>query len=76
VKLEPTYEAQDFVQVQQALHALPAKLRAVAILALVEETPYAEIAEATGLSVSAVKSRVFRAVRMLRKKLTRLGIRQ
>lgn len=60
--------------VRQALDSLPAKFRAIALLALVEETPYAEIAEATGLSVSAVKSRVFRAVRMLRKKLKRLGI--
>ena len=73
-KLEPTYEAQELAEVQQALNALPAKLRAVAVLALVEDTPYTEIAEATGISVSGVKSRVFRAVRMLRKKLTRLGI--
>jgi DNA-directed RNA polymerase specialized sigma24 family protein len=38
-------------------------------LALVEEESYADIAEAAGISESLVKVRVFRAVRMLRKKL-------
>ena len=42
---------------------LPPRLRAVATLALVEEVPYAEIADALGLPVGTVKSRVFRAVR-------------
>lgn len=74
LKSPSTKSGIDLALVQQALHALPAKFRVVAILALVEETPYAEIAEATGLPMNTVKSRVFRAVRMLRKKLTRLGI--
>ena len=65
---------EDMGPIRQAFDSLPPKFRAIAMLALVEETPYAEIAEATGLSVSGVKSRVFRAVRMLRKKLNRLGI--
>jgi DNA-directed RNA polymerase specialized sigma24 family protein len=53
---------------------LPAKYRVPATLALVEEEPYEEIAAALGISVGAVKSRVFRAVRLLREKLRRLGV--
>ena len=59
---------------QQAFQKLPAKLRVVAILALVEEQPYLEIAEALGISVGAVKLRVFRATRQLREELRKLGI--
>ncbi len=58
-----------------AFRKLPPKLRAVATLALVEEQPYAEIADALGLPVGTVKSRVFRAVRRLRSELTALGVR-
>jgi DNA-directed RNA polymerase specialized sigma24 family protein len=54
---------------------LPATLQAAATLALIEERPYEEIAEALGTSTSAVKSRIFRAVRILRRKLERLGIK-
>jgi len=44
----------------------PPKLRAVASLALIEQQSYDDIAEALGISAGAVKSRVFRAVRILR----------
>lgn len=60
-------------KIEKAFHALPPKFQAVATLALIEERPYQEIAEAFNISVGGVKSRVFRAVRMLRKKLKRLG---
>ena len=60
--------------IARAFSQLPAKLRVTATLALVEERPYPEIAEAQGISVGAVKSRVFRAVRQLRKELERLGV--
>jgi len=56
-------------QISAAFHELPAKYRLVATLALVEEEPYSSIAQAAGISESLVKIRVFRAVRMLRKKL-------
>ena len=46
-----------------------------AMLALVEGQPYDEIADALGISVGAVKLRVFRAVRILRQQLRRLGVR-
>jgi RNA polymerase sigma-70 factor, ECF subfamily len=62
-------------QIQQAFRRLPAKLQVAATLALVEEQPYDEIADALGTSVGAVKLRVFRAVRILRKQLNHLGVR-
>ena len=58
-----------------SLRRLPPQLQVAATLALVEELPYAEIAEALGVPVGTVKSRVFRAVRALRKELARMGIR-
>jgi RNA polymerase sigma factor (sigma-70 family) len=61
-------------QIKQAFHELPAKYRLVASLALIEEEPYANIAEAVGISTALVKIRVFRAVRMLRKKLNSFGL--
>lgn len=61
-------------QIAQAFGTLTPKLRAAAVLALVEERPYAEIAEALGTSVASVKVRVFRAIRKLRKKLQQAGV--
>jgi RNA polymerase sigma-70 factor (ECF subfamily) len=61
-------------RVAQAFHELPAKLRIAATLALIEEKPYQEIADALGISVGAVKLRVFRSVRLLRKRLKQLGV--
>jgi len=62
-------------KIQLAFCRLPAKLQVPAMLALVEERPYEEIADALGTSVGAVKQRVFRAVRILRERLTKLGVR-
>jgi|HubBroStandDraft_1064217.scaffolds.fasta_scaffold02043_11 RNA polymerase sigma factor (sigma-70 family) len=58
---------------QLAFQQLPDQLRAVAALALLEECPHNEIAEALNISTAAVKSRLFRAVRMLRTKLGNLN---
>jgi RNA polymerase sigma-70 factor (ECF subfamily) len=57
-----------------AFRKLPPRLQVVATLALVEEQPYAEIADALDLPVGTIKSRVFRAIRALRKELARVGI--
>jgi RNA polymerase sigma-70 factor (ECF subfamily) len=57
-----------------AFRRLPPKLQVAATLALIEEQPYREIAEALGISTGAVKVRVFRAIRLLRKELKRRGI--
>jgi len=61
-------------QTERVFRQLPAGYQAVATLALVEEQSYEEISQALGISVGAVKSRVFRAVRLLRKQLKRLGV--
>lgn len=61
-------------QIRQAFLELPAKYRLVATLALIEDEPYNEIAQGVGISVALVKIRVFRAVRMLRKKLKSLRV--
>ena len=57
-----------------AFKRLPAKLRVTAVLAVVEERPHKEVAEALGITVAAVKLRVFRALRLLRKDLQEQGI--
>jgi RNA polymerase sigma factor (sigma-70 family) len=49
-------------------------LRVAATLAVIEERPHKEVAEALGISVTAVKLRVFRALRLLRKDLQQQGI--
>jgi RNA polymerase sigma factor (sigma-70 family) len=59
----------------RAFSRLSPKLQVAATLALIEEQPYEEIAEALGISTGAVKVRVFRALRFLRKELQRQGIR-
>ena len=59
---------------RRAFGTLPAKLKAVAALVLLEQQPYADVASALGITVEAVKSREFRAVRLLRTKLKEMGI--
>ena len=71
---DPLHQRETREHIQQAFRRLPAKLQLTATLALVEERPYDEIADALGTSVGAVKLRVFRAVRILRKRLRHLGI--
>jgi RNA polymerase sigma-70 factor (ECF subfamily) len=58
-----------------AFRRLPPTLQVVATLALIEEVPYAEIADALDIPIGTVKSRVSRATAMLRMELTRLGVR-
>jgi len=55
--------------IRSALASLPPRLRIVVQLGLVEEEPYRAIGDSLGISESAVKLRMFRAVRILRKKL-------
>ncbi len=58
-----------------AFERLSPKLRVVATLALVEQQPYAEIADALDVPLGTVKSRVSRAIDSLRDELARQGIR-
>ena len=60
--------------IRRAFGALPTKLRVVATLALIEELPLADIADALDVPLGTVKSRLFRATRELRGELTRLGV--
>src|SRR5262245_25566457 len=61
-------------QIRRAFTTLPPRLRVVATLALIEELPLAEIADALDIPVGTVKSRLFRATRELRTELSRLGL--
>lgn len=71
--LHPAEQSEMRRQICCALGKLSPGLRATVLLALVEEEPYAEIAQALGISENAVKARVFRGVRILRKELSRAG---
>jgi RNA polymerase sigma-70 factor, ECF subfamily len=57
-----------------AFGRLPPKLQIAAKLSLIEGLHHNEIAEALGISIGAVKLRVFRAVRFLRRELKREGM--
>ena len=61
--------------IEIAFASLPPRLRIVLQLGLIEEEPYRRIAGALGISESAVKLRMFRGVRLLRKKLEQMDIR-
>jgi RNA polymerase sigma factor (sigma-70 family) len=53
----------------RALLRLPPKLQVAATLALIEEQPYKEIAEALGISTGAVKVRVFSSHPLSKKRI-------
>jgi RNA polymerase sigma-70 factor (ECF subfamily) len=71
---DPAVQHETGDRIQRAVRRLPAKLQVVVMLALVEERPYQEIADSLGVAVGTVKSRVFRAVRILRKQLNPIGV--
>ena len=72
---DPAVSAEIRSKTALAFGRLPPKLRIAAALAVVEGMPQKEVAEALGISVAAVKVRVFRALRLLRKDLEEQGIR-
>ena len=71
---DPAVAAEIRAKTTRAFSRLPYTLRAAAVLAIVEELTHKEVAEALGISVAAVKLRVFRALRLLRRDLARQGI--
>lgn len=73
-KPDPAVQREARDKIAGAFAELPPRLRVAATLALVEEEPYEQIAEALGISVNGVKTRVWRAVRQLRKKLKERGV--
>ena len=71
---DPAINAEIRSKTALAFARLPTKLRVAALLAVVEEQPHKEVADALGISVGAVKLRAFRALRFLRKDLSEQGI--
>jgi RNA polymerase sigma factor (sigma-70 family) len=57
-----------------AMNKLSPRLRVVTLLALVEEESYQDIARALDISVNAVKVRVHRSVKILRRQLLQEGV--
>jgi RNA polymerase sigma-70 factor (ECF subfamily) len=72
---DPVISAEIRRNVALAFGRLPANLRAAATLAVIEERPHKEIADALGITAAAVKLRVFRAMRKLRIDLEQMGMR-
>jgi RNA polymerase sigma-70 factor (ECF subfamily) len=71
---DPALSAEIRLRIAQAFARLRPALRIAATLAVVEERSHKEVAQALGISVTAVKLRVFRALRRLRKDLQKQGI--
>jgi RNA polymerase sigma factor (sigma-70 family) len=71
---DPGIAAEVRLKTAQAFARLPPGLRVAATLVIVEEQPHKDVAAALGISVGAVKLRVFRAIRLLRKDLLQQGI--
>jgi RNA polymerase sigma-70 factor (ECF subfamily) len=72
--LDPGIAAEIRLKTAQAFTRLPPNLRIAAVLSVIEEQPHKEVAAALGITVGAVKLRVFRAIRLLRKDLESQGI--
>lgn len=72
---DPGVAAEIRCKTAEAFARLPVRLRVAAVLSVIEEQTHKEIAAALGISVTAVKLRVFRALRSLRKDLERQGIK-
>ena len=73
---DPVVRRETRRQIAVAFRCLPLKLRVPATLSLIEEQSPKEIAEALGTSEGAVRVRVFRAVRLLRQQLRRVGVKR
>ncbi|MGA3372660.1 MAG: sigma-70 family RNA polymerase sigma factor [Terracidiphilus sp.] len=71
---DPAVTAEIRLKTAQAFGRLTPNLRIAATLAVVEGEPQKDVAAALGISVAAVKLRVFRALRLLKKDLERQGI--
>lgn len=56
-------------KIQEAIQALPVEYRTVVVLRDMNGLSYKEVADAAGLSMDAVKTRLFRARGMLRRRL-------
>jgi RNA polymerase sigma-70 factor (ECF subfamily) len=68
-------EAEELQQLEQALGELPILEREVVTLFYLQELSLNEVADALSVPVGTVKSRLFRARRLLRQALTARGVR-
>ena len=73
--LDSSIRKETHQMIRRAFHRLPTKLQAAATLALIEERSYEEIALALGKPTGTIRTRVFRAIRLLRKQLERMGVK-
>jgi RNA polymerase sigma-70 factor, ECF subfamily len=71
---DATVQSEIAGQIKRVFLRLPRKLKVTVTMALLDERPYGEIAETLGVPLGTVKSRVFRAVRIMRKQLNRLRV--
>jgi RNA polymerase sigma factor (sigma-70 family) len=69
---DPAMRREQRDRIAAAFAELSPKLRAVATLALIEDVPYAEIADALGISEGTARVRAHRAMELLRDKLQNL----
>jgi RNA polymerase sigma-70 factor (ECF subfamily) len=66
---EEIVNSEQKAKVRQALLSLPIKQRQTLVLAYYQRLSYSEIAHVSGCSIGTVKTRMFRALRTLAKKL-------
>lgn len=74
VRVNPAEQSEKRESIRSALLSLPPRFQLVATMALIEERSHREIAEALEISTGTVKSRLFRATRLLRRKLEQMGV--
>jgi RNA polymerase sigma-70 factor (ECF subfamily) len=67
--MEATLEKERLDKLREALHQLPAQMRACTHLRVVNELSYPEIASAMGISINTVKAHLHKAQKALREKL-------
>ena len=73
---ESNDEAETLALMHEGLAGLPVTERDVLVLFYLEELSLAQLAEVLGVPIGTVKSRLFRARRMLRGNLERKGVRR
>ncbi|HKF20473.1 MAG TPA: sigma-70 family RNA polymerase sigma factor [Candidatus Angelobacter sp.] len=71
---DPALRREERELIERSFARLPSRLQVAVTMALIEERPYREIADMLGIPEGTVKSRVFRAVRILRKQLQGMGV--
>jgi RNA polymerase sigma-70 factor (ECF subfamily) len=72
---DPAVRSEQREKIRSALLSLPPRLQIVATMSLIDQRSQQEVAEALGISTGTVKSRTFRAVRLLRRKLEQMGVK-